>query len=265
MKKAIVLSGKDNKTVKGAARLISSVSARREEGLFILEGARLCLDAVNADIKIKKAFFTEKATESYFEYAEKISERAEECYTLTPELFAKISDTVSPQGIAAVCELPKSREASVDKKGMYIALENMQDPSNLGAIARTAEALGISGLIIGKGGADPYSPKAQRAAMGSLLRLPIIIAEDFLEYIEEIKNGGMNIVATVVKDADGILGEYEIPQGSVIMIGNEGNGLSSEAIAIADKKITVKMAGRNESLNASAAATLFMWEMMKGR
>ena len=147
---------------------------------------------------------------------------------------------------------------------MYIALENMQDPSNLGAVARTAEALGISGIIISKGSVDPYSPKAQRAAMGSLLRLPVIVADNFSEQMKELKAKGMTLFATTITDADMNLGTFKFPSGSVVMIGNEGKGLSGEAISLADKKVTIVMSGRNESLNASVAASLFMWEMTKG-
>ena len=263
MQNLVALSGKDNKTIKAAAKLSCSAASRREAGEFLLEGARLCLDAAIAGAEIKKVFVTEKAQNDYKEYIEPLLAAAKEKYLVSPELFAKISDTVTPQGVAAVCGIP-SGSSNTEKNGMYIALENMQDPSNIGAVARTAEALGISGIIIGKGSVDPYSPKAQRAAMGSLLRLPIIVADNFLEYICEQKQNGMTVFATTITNADCELGSVSFPSGSIVMIGNEGNGLSSEAISLADKKITIPMSGRNESLNASVAASLFMWEMMKG-
>lgn len=264
MNSLTVLSGKDNKTVKSAAKLISSASARRQAGEFLLEGARLCADAAAAGMKIKRVFVTEKALADYKEYVDTLLLAANEGYTVTPELFLKLCDTVSPQGVAAVVEMTQSGPANINPQGMYIALENMQDPANLGAVARTAEALGISGIIISKSSCDPYSPKAQRAAMGSLLRLPVIVAEEFIPLMQKLQGEGMTICATVIKNADETLGNYKFSKRSVVMIGNEGNGLTSEAIALADKKITIKMAGRNESLNASAAAALFMWEMMKG-
>lgn len=260
----IQLSGKDNKTIKAAAKLSSSASLRRESGEFLLEGARLCLDAVLAGTEIKRVFVTEKALKDYKEYVEPLLAAANEKYLVSADLFAKLSDTVTPQGVAAVCKMPKNCD-KVDSKGMYIALENMQDPSNLGAVARTAEALGISGIIISKGSADPYSPKAQRSAMGSLLRLPVIVSDDFLGYLKELKAKGMTLFATIIKDYDVKLGETEFPCGSIVMIGNEGNGLTSDAISSADKRVTISMSGRNESLNASVAASLFMWEMMKGK
>ena len=264
MENLIQLSGKDNKTVKAAAKLLGSAAARRETGEFLLEGARLCLDAAKAGAEIKRVFVTEKALNDYKEYTTPLLAVAKEKFLVSQELFAKLSDTVTPQGVAAVCGMPKALE-KIDCKGMYIALENMQDPSNLGTIARTAEALGISGIIIAKGSADPYSPKAQRSAMGSLLRMPVIVADNFLEYMTELKSNGMTVFATTITDYDAQLGNIEFPLGSVVMIGNEGNGLTSDAISLADKKITIIMSGRNESLNASVAASLFMWEMMKGK
>ena len=263
MENLIQLSGKDNKTIKAAAKLSCSAAARRESGEFLLEGARLCLDAVGAGVEIKRVFVTEKALCDYEEYTGPLLAAAKEKYLVSAELFAKLSDTVTPQGVAAVCATPNNCNKA-ESKGMYIALENMQDPSNLGAVARTAEALGISGIIISKGSVDPYSPKAQRSAMGSLLRLPVIVADNFSEQMRELKAKGMTLFATTITDADMNLGTFKFPSGSVVMIGNEGNGLSGEAISLADKKVTIVMSGRNESLNASVAASLFMWEMTKG-
>lgn len=263
MENLVRLSGKDNKTIKSAAKLSVSSAARREAGEFLLEGARLCLDAVRAGAEIKRCFITDKALTDYKAYVEQIVPIAKESYLVSSELFVKLSDTVSPQGVAAVCTMPEG-STEIDSKGMYIALENMQDPSNLGAVARTAEALGISGIIVSKGSCDPYSPKAQRSAMGSLLRLPVIVADNFLECMTELKGKGMSLFAATVTDADVNLGEFSFPQGSIVMIGNEGNGLSSEAVCLAHKKVTIAMSGRNESLNASVAAALFMWEMTKG-
>ena len=140
MNNLTVLSGKDNKTVKTAAKLLGSAAARREEGRFLLEGARLCADSVAAGMAVKQFFVTEKALADYKDYIEELISCAEERYLVTPELFSKLCDTVSPQGVAAVVEMPQSKSADINPKGMYIALENMQDPANLGAVARTAES-----------------------------------------------------------------------------------------------------------------------------
>ncbi len=260
-----IITSKDNGAVKKAAKLMSSAHYRREESLFCLEGVRLVEDAHLSGYEFDALFFTEKAETLYGDLIHKIQTKSDSAYKVTEEVFEKISDTVSPQGILAVVKMPAETELKINKKGMYIALENTQDPANLGAIVRTAEALGIDGIIVSAGGCDPYSPKSERAAMGSLLRLPVIKANDFLSLLADLKKSGMEIIATVPRGQDAVLGEYKFKEGSVVLIGNEGNGLTDEAIRLANKKLTVKMAGRNESLNASAAAAIFIWEMMKGR
>jgi TrmH family RNA methyltransferase len=148
----------------------------------------------------------------------------------------------------------------IDPCGRYVALENINDPSNLGAVSRTAEALGVSGIILSANGCDPYSPKSLRASMGTLLRMPIIIMNDFVECI---KNSGLKSYACVVDSNAKSITDVDFCDGSVVMIGNEANGLTTEAKAVASEKITIKMTGKAESLNAATAAAISIWEMMK--
>lgn len=265
MKAEIVITSKDNLAVKKAAKLLTSAAFRREEGLFCLEGVRLTLDAVQNGYKIKSLFLTEKAEEGYHDAVQEIIKASDTVYKVSNDLFKKLSDTVSPQGVLAVLTIPETALTEIKKDGMYIALENTQDPANFGAISRTAEAMGVDGIIVSAEGCDPYSPKSLRAAMGSGLRLPVIKADDFLSLLSELKTGGMEIIATVPRGADEALGECEFKKGTVVLIGNEGNGLTEKAILLSSKKVTIKMAGRSESLNASAAAAMFIYEMMKGR
>ena len=146
------------------------------------------------------------------------------------------------------------------KNGKYVALENINDPANLGAISRTAEALGADGLILSSGSCDPYSPKALRASMGTLLRMPIFVFGDFAA---EMKSCGLKFYACVPSAADESISNVKFLPGCAVMIGNEANGLTEETKAAAHKKITVPMRGRAESLNAAAAAAIAVWEMMK--
>ena len=151
--------------------------------------------------------------------------------------------------------------SEVDFTGKYIALENIQDPANLGAVCRTAEALGISG-VIAEGGCDIYSPKAQRAAMGSLLRLPVIRCEDLAETLSYLGENGMKLYATTPDtDAEKIT-LCDMSGGVVSVIGNEANGVSDEIFELC-QKVTIPMLGRAESLNASMAAAITMWEIMR--
>ncbi|MBQ8203303.1 MAG: RNA methyltransferase [Clostridia bacterium] len=254
------ISSKDNPIVKLVSSLQSSSKARKEAGLFVIEGIRICEDAMENNVKFDKLIVTENACKKYGAKIDKLAEIAENCYIFTDSLFKKISDTDTPQGVLAVGVIPEIT-ARIDKKGRYIALENLQDPSNLGAISRTAEALGVSGIIISGDSCDPYSPKVLRASMGTLLRVPLFVCEDVTAFICD--NGLRSFACVVERDAESI-SEIEFADGDVMLIGNEGNGLREDTKLGAFCRVTIKMQGNAESLNAATAAAIAMWEL-KGR
>lgn len=254
-----VITSKENSLIKLISSLQSSAKSRKNEGLFVLEGLRICSDAYENGIRFDKLIISESAWEKYSEIVALFSAASRECYRITDSLFQKISDTKSPQGIIALVKAPESYP-EIDSRGRYIALENIADPSNLGAIARTAEALGVSGIIMSKDSCDPYAPKSLRASMGTLLRLPIIILDDFAT---DIKNLPLKTYACVVdSDAERIT-DISFTDGSVLIIGNEANGITAETKNSAYKRITIPMNGKAESLNAAVAAAIAMWEMIK--
>ncbi len=254
------ITSKENSLIKLTSQLQGSAKARKENGLFVLEGLRICFDAFDNGIRFDKLIVSETAFKKYALEVEKLSEKAAECYKIPDNLFKKISDTTSPQGIIAVAQIPQNNTAFVNKNGRYIALENIADPSNLGAVSRTAEALGVSGIILSSNGCDPYSPKALRASMGTLLRMPVIVLSDFSSQIKEL---GLKAYACVV-DSDALpVTDIKFGDGTVLIIGNEANGITDETKATASEKITIPMSGRAESLNAAVAAAITMWEMMK--
>ncbi len=252
----------NNEKIKYAVKLSSSSKKRKEEGLFFLEGLRLCRDAALTGTEIAVAFFTDRAAEKSGESVEFISSKAKESYLISEAAASKISLTESSQGFYALCKIPGAiSEKDIDPKGKYIALENIQDPANLGAISRTAEALGISGAIL-SGCCDRFSPKAQRAAMGSLLRLKVIESENLKETLLALKEKGMAVYATTPDEKAKKITDLSFDEGAICIIGNEGDGVSAEIFEIS-KKITIPMLGRAESLNASMAAAITMWEMMR--
>ncbi len=259
MEKFKKITSKDNSLIKLVCALQGSSKERKEHNLFVLEGLRICDDAYLSSIEFDKLIVSETARNKHKEDVERFAKTSVECYEIPDSLFKKISDTSSPQGIIALARMPKKSD-DIDKNGRYVALENINDPSNLGAVSRTAEALGVDGIILSSGSCDPYSPKSLRASMGTLLRMPIIILEDFAR---DIKASGLKSYACVV-DSDALpITEVNFVGGSVVMIGNEANGLSDEVKAIANERITIKMLGKAESLNASVAAAISIWEMMK--
>lgn len=255
-----IITSRENPLIKLVAALQVSSEKRKRNGLFVLEGLRICKDACDNGIKFDKLIVSDAAAEKYAADTEKFSLISDECYKIPDSLFKKISDTKTPQGIIAVAKMPVTGSCGIDKNGKYIALENVADPSNLGAISRTAEALGVNGIILSSDGCDPYSPKALRASMGTLLRVPVFVTESF---DETLKSTGLKRYACVVDKTAESIKEQSFGNGSVVMIGNEANGLTDSAKQSADILVTIPMTGRAESLNAAAAAAIAMWEMMK--
>ena len=254
------ITSRENSLIKLVCALQSSAKARKENNLFVIEGLRIAKDAYDNSIRFDKLIISDTAAKKYAEDIEKFETIYAEGYIIPDSLFQKISDTKSPQGIIALSKIPTNNPDKIDLKGRYIALENIADPSNLGAVSRTAEALGVSGIILNSNACDPYSPKSMRASMGTLLRMPIIILEDFST---DLCSKGLRTYSCVVdKDADSI-SDINFSDGSVVIIGNEANGITEETKSAASKRITIKMQGLAESLNASVAAAISVWEMMK--
>lgn len=258
MKDFTVITSKDNPVIKSVSSLQNSAKTRRETGLFVLEGLRICYDALENAVPFKQLIVSKTAFKKQEDKIEVLAENSEKCYLVEDYLFTKMSDTENPQGIIAVGKLPQNN-ANLDINGKYIALENIQDPSNLGAISRTAEALGVSGIIL-SGGCDPFSPKALRASMGTLLRLPLIKTENLSDLL---KNSNMKSYACVVDGYKKQINEVTFDNGSIVIIGNEANGITEETRSFADCLVTIPMKGKAESLNAAVAASIAMWEMMK--
>ena len=259
----ISITSKSNDKIKQAAKLCADSSERKKQGLFFLEGLRLCCDAAKNGITAESVFVTEDALDRYGSELQ-ILLSSENVYVITEELAAKLSDTKNPQGVFCICKtLDKCYNIDkIDYNGIYIALENVQTPGNLGAAARTAEALGLNGLIV-SGGCDIYNPKALRAAMGSMLRLQVFDVPDLSSFLRLCAQNGMNTYAAVPDSSALPVTQMEKSGGIICAVGNEGNGLSENVIAACREKITIPMKGRAESLNAAAAASVIMWEMVR--
>lgn len=252
------ITSKDNEIIKLVMQLQKSSKHRKEDGIFVLEGLRLCMDAIRNGFIPQKVILSTSAANKYAaELGELIS--SAETIEIPDSLFERISDTVNPQGVLCICHIPTFDENCVEAKGKYIALENIQDPSNLGAVARTAEAFGIDGIFI-QGGCDPYSPKSMRASMGALLRIPVFQTEDMFKTFKSV---GLRTYASVVNKTAEKVGKISFSGGCVVIIGNEANGISKETSEKSDVKITIPMNGKAESLNAAVAASIMMWEMCK--
>ena len=256
------LDSLQNPLVKKISKLISSRSLRYEEGLFVIEGQRLSMDAVKSNVSIEKCLFTADFAKKHPDDLALIQSVAESLVEISKSVADKISDTQNPQGIFCLCRIDK-KDFALQQGSRYIALENIQDPSNLGTIARTAEALGAQGLILSRNCCDVYNPKVLRGSMGAFFRLPFIVADDFCAYLKSAQKSGFQIMATSPDSNCEDISKCEKSESLIAIIGNEGDGITKEAFDCADSTVTIKMRGRAESLNASAAAAIVMYEVLK--
>lgn len=255
------ITARTNDKIKYAVRLGESASFRKQNGEFFLEGARLCFDAAKTGVEIKQAFFTASALEKYSAYAESIIATGCICFEISGDVAKKLSDTENPQGIFCICKT-KDKTEKLNYSGKYLALENLQDPSNLGAVCRTVEALGLDGLIV-SGGCDINNPKALRAAMGSSMRISLIEPQNLVALLEDAQANGMQTYASVPRSDASDIRKVSLDGGVIICVGNEGNGLSQAVTDACKDAVTIPMGGRAESFNASAAAAILAWELMR--
>lgn len=259
--KDFVITAKNNPKIKDIKALLTSSKERKNSELFVLEGVRLCCDAVKSGCEITSVFCTEICAEKYADSINELKSACSDFYFVSEDVLKSISDTVTPQGVVCAVKM-RSNDFEYESGKRYIALDTIQNPDNLGAISRTAEAFGIDGMII-CGGCDIYNPKALRASMGALFRLPVKVCKNLKDEIALCKNVGIMSFATVPdRDAYDIT-KTDFGKGALCIIGNEGNGVSKDIIDACDEKITIKMQGRAESLNAAAAASITMWELVK--
>ncbi|MCI9414847.1 MAG: RNA methyltransferase [Clostridiales bacterium] len=263
--KTTVLSSRDNPLIRRVRRLLSSAKARREERLYVLEGARLCADAAASGVKVEALLYTSRGAQAYPEAFDGAAAAARERYQLAESLMGYAADTETPQGLLCLCEMPaldnRPLSVTIERSGRYLGLEDIQDPSNLGAIIRTAEAFGVNGLLLSDGCCDPYNPKVLRGSMGGVFRLPLLPAGDMAQTASELRGAGLGLYACVPDRSAPSLRETPLVGGTVCLIGNEGNGLKEETIAACSGRLTIPMAGRAESLNAAMAAGIVMWEL----
>lgn len=254
------IKSRDNKIIKYLLRLNSSSSFRSKEKRFLCEGLRLCTDAVESGVEVEAAFFSEDSADKYAELIESISSC--ELYLLSKSLFKLIAETASPQGVALLCKInqPNVQPCAVNR---IVALETIQNPQNMGTILRTAEAFGIDQVILAKDCCDIFSPKVLRGSMGAVFRQRIIIPEDFYEAVSGLKSGEMPVCAAIPHGGKDIRA-INFSRGGCVIIGNEGNGLTQRAIELCSTAVTINMDGNAESLNAAVAASIIMWEMVRG-
>lgn len=258
------ISSKNNVRIKHVNKLKKDSRIRGALGLFVVEGARLCGDALRSGIEITEFYFSLGGSKKYSDITENIIEKAGLSFEISDAVAQNLTDTQHPQGLFCVCRM-LDKNLALDKmnnKGFYIALEDIRDPNNLGTILRTAEALGVDGVFLSRGCCDVYNPKVLRGTMGSIFRLPIMVVDHFSALMAELSGRGIQTLASVPAQAHCSITEMERAGGICAVIGNEGSGLTPETIAACTMTVTIPMKGRAESLNAAMAAGIIMWQLI---
>ena len=244
-----LLGSPANPLIKRVRRL---ARGRRRDPWFLLEGRKLVEAALDSGVEIECAVVSSGRAADEVRALEK---RGIEVVEATEKLFASVSSLESPEGILAVGRRPARPVAELAGEGVVVVSAGMQDPGNLGALARVAEAAGAKALVLLKGSADPFAPKALRGSMGSLLRLPVFEIDD----VEALRKRGFRLAALVPRGGvDFREADWKPPVA--LLLGREASGLDEVTVAASDLLVTIPMQGSVESLNVATAAALGLYE-----
>ncbi|MBO6107773.1 MAG: RNA methyltransferase [Eubacterium sp.] len=277
-----MITSRDNPRIKKIKKLLKKSKYRTEEGCFVIEGFKAVEEALESDrlreVYIKhslvrgmdtfradpdgvRRILREKPgsrSGSDHEWSEALSFFVE---IVDDRVFDELSDTVTPQGMIGIADIISYDTDTLFEKDdcRVLCLEDVRDPGNIGTMIRTAEAAGMSAVLLSDKCADVYQPKTVRSTMGSIFRVPCISCEgDFTAGLNRLKEKGFTLYAACLSGASDYLEpDYEGRTG--ILIGNEANGLSDEAIRISQVHVKIPMAGKVESLNAAVSAALVMY------
>lgn len=255
-----------NKDIKAVEALAAKKRERDRQGLFVVEGPKMFGEAPAE--RISRVYLAQSVAEQMRgQYGKKLSGLS--CETVSDEVFAKMSDTKTPQGILCLVRQQHYNIEEIlhekDKKQMlFIVLEDIQDPGNLGTIFRTAEAAGADAVIMSSRTADLYNPKTIRSTMGSVYRVPFCYVESLSSIIMKLREEGVSVYAAHL-GGKAAYDDYRYQKSTAFLIGNEANGLREETAACADAMIHIPMKGRVESLNAAVASSILLFEASRQR
>ncbi|MBQ8306507.1 MAG: RNA methyltransferase [Blautia sp.] len=252
-----------NTQVKNIIQLNQKAKARRDMGLFVAEGRKMFEEAPHS--WIHKVYLTEEAARET-SVRERISREQLAYETVADNVFRQMSDTQTPQGILTVLRKPSWSLADVlqGEDPLLVILEDLQDPGNAGTILRTGEGAGISGVILTRQSVDITNPKVIRSTMGSVYRVPYVYVEDVRSVAGLLKEKNIRLYAACLEGSVPYDSEDYAGAGA-FLVGNEGNGLSDEAIRLSDQRIRIPMHGQVESLNAAMACGILLYEASRQR
>ncbi|SKA89040.1 RNA methyltransferase, TrmH family [Caloramator quimbayensis] len=250
---------RENKLIKDSIKL-KQKKYRDKEGLFLIEGIRFIEEAVK-DNSLKYLLYSSRVYET--NGSERILNSNIEKYEVSDDIIKELCDTENPQGAVGV-SYKKNWNIDDFNKDFIVIADGIQDPGNLGTIIRTCDAAGAGGVIILKGCVDVYNSKTLRSTMGSIFHIPILFYDDFEKLSKDVKSKGYNIYGASL-DAQKYIYDIDFKKKSAIIIGNEANGIPESHFEYVDEKIKIPMIGSAESLNASIAAGIIIYEVVRQR
>jgi TrmH family RNA methyltransferase len=246
--------------VRRLRRLGQKRSFRWSEGACVLEGPDLVVSALDANAPIEAIYVDEEHVGRLGHLLEAATRRDVRVYVLASGVLERVADATSPQPVLATAALAISNLDDIEPEGLILVLHDVRDPGNAGTLIRSADATGATGVVFSGHSVDPFNPKTLRATAGSIFRLPVAVAE-LDETLRSFSGRGASTYATVVRGGDNHR-SIDYRRASVVVIGNEAEGLSEDAIALCDGRISIAMAGASESLNAGVAGSLIAFESM---
>lgn len=259
-----------NARIRQLVQWQSRAKERKKDKVFVAEGIKM-LEEAPPDW-IREIYLSEELA-GRLQQAESERERVlwnklvqAGFETVTAEVMKKAADTQTPQGVLTVLNRPSYdlEELLSRSNGLYVILEDLQDPGNLGTIVRTGEGAGVTGIIMSRETVDIFNPKTIRATMGSIYRVPFIYVETLAQLLEKMHEKGIFTYAAHLK-GECFYDRVSFPKKTAFLIGNEGNGLKAETAALADSYLKIPMEGKVESLNAAVSAALLLYEAHRQR
>ena len=250
----MIITSKDNETIKSIKKL-KEKKYRTES--FIVEGIKMVKEALE-QAEVEKIIVSETFSNS--DDFKGLNCDGQKLIIASDKVFEDLTDVVTPQGIIAV--VSKGSNSEIDYSDEFVlALDGIQDPGNLGTIIRTADSANIKTILVSKDTVDAYSPKVVRSTMGGIFRTKVIEVENLAQTLNSFKDNGYKVVTTELSAEKSI---YDIDyQKSVVVIGNEANGVTEEVSKTATEKVIIPMLGKTESLNAAVATSIMIYEYVR--
>lgn len=255
------ITSKDNEFIKHVKKL-KEKKYRDLNNEFVIEGIKLIKEAIQEKAKIKQIIICEECENSDISKDLTYEIAKYDCIYVSKQVFTTITEVSNPQGILAVVSKNIDDKNDINySEELIVALDNIQDPGNLGTILRTVDSVGLKQILVSKGTADCFNPKVVRSTMGAIFRVKIIECENLIETLKQVKKHHFKVMVTSLQTNNSI---YDVDYNKkVIIIGNEANGVEEEIQNLADEKVKIPMLGKTESLNASVATGIVLYEYVR--